>query len=126
VLSITDAKRVAAACRAVAERERWTVSIAVVDGAGNLLYFERNDARFPTADVAIRKARTAAATQNATAALQQRVQEVPGLIALGWLPLQGGLPLMYQGQCVGGVGVSGVTGEQDELAARAGCEALAG
>ena len=114
------------ACRSRALKEGWAVSIAIVDDTGGLLYFERLGARVSTVDVATRKARTAAFTRAPSAAFAQRAKDNTNFLALSeYMPLQGGVPLMYQGECVGGVGVSGVLAEQDELVARAGADALA-
>ncbi|MCS6947827.1 MAG: heme-binding protein, partial [Steroidobacteraceae bacterium] len=82
-------------------------------------------ARAATVDVALGKARTALYTRAPSAAFADRVRDNVNLLALGWMPLQGGLPLLYRDECVGAIGVSGVTAEQDEHVARAGCEALA-
>jgi glc operon protein GlcG len=125
ILGQDDVQRIAAACRAHALREGWAVSIAIVDDAGGLLYFERLGARVSTIEVATRKARTAAYTRAPSAAFAQRAKENTNFLALdAYLPLPGGMPLLHQGECVGAVGVSGVLAEQDELVARAGCDAL--
>lgn len=74
--------------------------------------------------VAIGKARTSALMQYPIAQLQNRIRESPQLLALDAMPLQGGIPQPWSGECVGGGGVSGVRPEEDEQIARAGCEAL--
>jgi uncharacterized protein GlcG (DUF336 family) len=120
-LTIADARLIAAACRAEAERNRWAVTIAILDEAAQLLYLERMDARPLTVDVAINKARTSVSIQGPSGTWQERVAASPNMMALtSLLPLQGALPLMYQGQCVGAVGVSGVKADEDEQVARAG------
>ena len=125
VLSPQDVQRIAGACRAHALREGWAVSIAIVDESGGLLYLERLGARVPTVAVATGKARTAAYTRAPSAAFAQRAKDNTNFLALDeFLPLQGGLPLLYQGECIGGVGVSGVLSEQDEQVARSGCDML--
>lgn len=124
VLSPEDVSRVATACRNYALREGWAVSIAIVDEAGSLLYFERLGARPSTVEVAQRKAQTALMTRGPSGAFAERAKGNTNLLALGWMPMQGGMPLLYQSECVGAVGVSGVLAEQDELCARAGCDAL--
>lgn len=124
-LGAEDVQRIANACRAHAQRERWAVSIAIVDDAGDLLFFERLGARVSTIEVATGKARTAAFTRAPSASFEQRTKDNPNFLALReYLPLQGGVPLMWQGECVGGVGVSGVLAAQDEMVARSGAEAL--
>lgn len=124
VLTSEDVQRIATACRNHASREGWAVSIAIVDEAGTLLYFERLGARQTTVEVAQRKAQTALATRGPSAAFAERAKGNTNLMALGWMPMQGGMPLMYKNECVGAVGVSGVLPEQDELCARSGCDAL--
>jgi uncharacterized protein GlcG (DUF336 family) len=127
VLTLEAAKRVAAAAEAEATRNGWAVSIAVLDDSGQLLLFQRMDgAKLVATDIAIRKARTAAYFQGPTKDLEDEV--AGGRTALlpidGFMPLQGGVPLMFEGQIVGAVGVSGVTGEQDAQCALAGAAAL--
>jgi len=127
VLTLEAAKRVAAAAEAEASRNGWAVSIAVLDDSGQLLLFQRMDgAKLVATDIAIRKARTAAYFQGPTKDLEEEV--AGGRTALlpidGFMPLQGGVPLMFEGQIVGAVGVSGVTGEQDAQCALAGAAAL--
>jgi glc operon protein GlcG len=116
ILGAEDIMRVAEASRAVAAREGWAVSIAVVDAAGDLLHFQRLGARVST---------IAAFTLAPSAAFEQRARDNPNFLALReYMPLQGGVPLMYRGECVGAVGVSGVKAEQDEQVARAGSDTL--
>jgi glc operon protein GlcG len=127
VLTLEAAKRVAAAAEAEASHNGWAVSIAVLDDSGQLLLFQRMDgAKLVATDIAIRKARTAAYFQGPTKDLEEEV--AGGRTALlpidGFMPLQGGVPLMYEGKIVGAVGVSGVTGEQDAQCALAGAAAL--
>lgn len=123
-LTTTDVRSIAAACQQEAQRNGWSVTIAIVDDGGHLLFLERDGAKVTTIDVAIRKARTSALAQYPSGNLQRRVREEPQLLALDLMPLQGGMPLFYRGECVGGVGVSGVKPEEDELVARAGCAAI--
>jgi glc operon protein GlcG len=123
-LTAADARLIAAACRAEAERAGWLVTIAIVDDGGHLLHLERLDAKVPTIAVATGKARTAALTHAPSAALANRIKDNPALLALDAMPLQGGVPVIHAGQCVGGIGVSGVLAAQDEQVANAGCAAL--
>lgn len=127
VLTLEAARRVADAAQAEAEDNGWAVSIAVLDDSGQLLLFRRmNGAKLVATDIAIRKARTAAYFQGPTADLEAEV--AGGRTALlpidEFMPLQGGVPLMFGDQMVGAVGVSGVTGEQDEQCALVGAAAL--
>jgi uncharacterized protein GlcG (DUF336 family) len=117
---------VAAACRAEAEKNRWNVSFAVVDDAGFLLYLERLDGAGPlTAEVATAKARTAALTRRATKVWEDLIKDRPVMMKFpDNLPIQGGVPIMAEGECVGAVGVSGVQSQQDEQVAKAGIAAL--
>jgi uncharacterized protein GlcG (DUF336 family) len=127
VLTLEAAKRVAAAAEAEARRNNWAVSIAVLDDAGHLVLFQRMDgAKLVAIDIAIRKARTAVYFQGPTKDLEAEV--AAGRTALlpidGFMPLEGGVPLMVDGRMVGAVGVSGVTGAQDAQCATAGAAAL--
>lgn len=123
-LTAHDVRVIATACRAAAERANWAVTIAIVDDGGHLLYLERLDAKVTTVAVATGKARTAALMRQPSASLASRVKDNPALLALDAMPLQGGVPIFFDGECVGGVGVSGVASEQDEQVANAGCAAL--
>lgn len=127
-LTADDARRVLRAARAEAERNQWNVTIAVVDDGGALLALERMDGAFPqSAEIAARKAWTAAAVRAPTRVLEEMVVERPALVGFpGQLRVQGGLPILAGGECVGAVGVSGVASRDDEQVARAGVEALAG
>jgi glc operon protein GlcG len=123
-LTTADVRSIAAACQQEAQRHGWAVTIAIVDDGGHLLFLERDGAKVTTVDVAIRKARTSALAQYPSGALQKRVRDEPQLLALDLMPMQGGMPLLYRGECIGGVGVSGVKPEEDEQIARAGCAVL--
>jgi glc operon protein GlcG len=125
-LTAADAERIVAAARQVADARQWRVSIAVVDEGGYLLRLERLDgASLQSPEVATMKARTAALSRLPTKRLEDTVRERPGMARLpGRLPVQGGLPVMHEGECVGGVGVSGVQSHEDEEIAAAGVAAL--
>jgi glc operon protein GlcG len=128
VLTLEGARRIAAAAEAEAQRRGWSVTIAVVDAAGELLYLQRaDDAASNTADFALAKARTAARFRRPTRALDSVVAGGrPHLLAIdGALPIEGGLPIEFDGRVIGGVGVSGATSAQDGLVARAGLTGLA-
>ena len=127
VLTLDVARRVAAAAEAEAARNNWAVAIAVLDDAGHLVVFHRMDgAKLVAIDIAIRKARTAVYFQGPTKALEEEV--AGGRTALlpidGFMPLEGGVPLVVDGRMVGAVGVSGVAGNQDAQCALAGDKAL--
>lgn len=125
-LTLDDANRVIAASKAEALKNKWAVTIAVVDDSGILLHLERLDgATAQTPDIATLKARTAALGRIPTKAAEDIVKERPGLLSFpNRAPVQGGLPIFYQGECVGGVGVSGVKSHEDEQVAQAGLAAI--
>lgn len=124
VLTIEDARRIGAAAGEAARQLGIAMTVAVVDDGGHLLWLERLDARVSTLSVAIGKAKSSALMRAPTAALEQRIAASPQLLALDSMPLQGGLPILVDGECVGAIGVSGGTGEQDETVGRAGIAAL--
>jgi glc operon protein GlcG len=126
-LTLEAARRVAAAAEAEARKNNWAVSIAVLDDAGHLVLFQRMDgAKLVATDIAVRKARTAVYFQGPTKSLEDEVSG--GRTALlpieGFMPLEGGIPLISDGVMVGAIGVSGVTGVQDAQCAQAGVRAL--
>jgi len=126
-LTLDDCKRIAAACEAEARRNNWEVVIAILDDGGHLLMLERMDGATPAnAEIAVRKGRSAAISRRSTKAWEDRIKNGRmAILKMPVLPVQGGIPLMYQGQCVGGIGVSGVASHEDEQIAQAGADALA-
>jgi uncharacterized protein GlcG (DUF336 family) len=125
-LTSADAKLMMAASLAEAERNGWNVTIAIVDDSGTLLSLERMDgAPAISAIVAPDKAKASALTRQTTKFWEDRVKERPAFanFPAGSL-LQGAVPIIHQGECVGGIGVSGVQSSQDEQIARAGLAAL--
>lgn len=124
VLTLADAQRIGAAAVVAANSSGIAMTIAIVDDGGHLLWLERLDARVSTLSVAIGKAKSSALMRGPTAALEQRIATSPQLLALEAMPLQGGLPILVDGECIGAIGVSGGTGEQDETVGRAGLAAL--
>jgi uncharacterized protein GlcG (DUF336 family) len=126
-LSLDDAKRIALAAAAEARANEWNVTIAVVDDGGHLIYLERMDgAPKPTAIVATEKARTAALFKRPTLSFEEMLKGGRyGVLSLpGVTPIEGGVPLIIQNECVGAVGVSGVQSPQDAQVARAGAAAV--
>jgi uncharacterized protein GlcG (DUF336 family) len=126
-LTQADARKMMAACIAEAEKNDWEVTIAIVDDAGVLLSLERMDgAPAISATVASEKARASALTRQPTKFWEDRVKERPAFVNFpaGSL-IQGAVPAIHDGECVGAVGVSGVQSSQDEQIARAGVAALA-
>ncbi len=125
-LTAADARQIISAAAAEAEKNQWAVTIAVVDDGGALLALQRLDGAFPqSAEIATRKAWTAAAVRLPTKTMEDMIKERPALVGFpGQLRVQGGLPIMVGSDCVGAVGVSGVASHLDEQVARAGLEAL--
>lgn len=125
-LTSSDAQKMMAACKAEAVAQGWAVSIAIVDEGGYLLLFDRMDgAGLLTPEVAIRKARTAALSRAPTKNLEDRLRERPSFLKLPeYLPLQGGMPIKVQSDCIGAIGVSGVQSHEDEQIANAGVAAM--
>ena len=127
-LTLEAARRMAAAAEAEARKNNWNVVIAVVDDGGQLLLLQRMDnAKLIAIDIATRKAKTAVFFQGETKGLEEEVTK-GGRTALlpieGFMPLQGGLPIVVDGKVIGAIGVSGVTGEQDAQCAAAGLKQL--
>ena len=125
-LTSTDAKQMLAACIAEAVKNDWEVTVAVADDAGVLLALERMDgAPAISATVAPEKARASALTKQPTKFWEDRVKERPAFVNFpaGSL-IQGAVPVIYDGECVGAIGVSGVQSHEDEQIASAGAKAL--
>lgn len=125
-LTLSDAQKMIVACKAEAEKNNWKVSIAILDEAGYLIQFERMDgAPLPSTDIAIGKGRTAALAKVATKMLEDTVKDRPAMLSFpNRTPVQGGVPLIYNGECIGGIGVSGVKSPEDEQIALAGSKVL--
>jgi glc operon protein GlcG len=122
-----NAKKIAAAALAEARKNNWTMAAAIVDPAGDLVYFEKLDGtQAASVNIAIDKARSAARFKRPTKALQDVLAaggEGLRLLALqGAVPVEGGLPLLMDGKIVGAIGVSGGTSQQDGQCAKAGAE----
>lgn len=128
MLTLEDAKRVAAAAEAEARRNDWHVVIAVVDDGGHLLYLERShDTQFGSIETARCKAHAAVAFQRPTKASEDAVLSgrLIHLALPGVIPAEGGVPLKINDVVVGGLGISGVRSFQDGQIAAAGVAALA-
>ena len=119
-LSPDDVGEIAAACRAAAATIGIPVTIVISDDGGHMLHLQRLEARVSTLEAAMGKGRTAAITRNPTSPLAERVATMPGLLTMSLTPIGGGVPLMIGGDCVGAIGVSGGTPQQDEEIANAG------
>lgn len=126
-LTLDDCKKMIAACEAEARRNQWEVVIAVVDDGGHLMALQRMDGATPAnADIAAQKARTAATTRRSTKVWEERVSNGRvSTLSMPVLAVQGGIPLVFQDECVGAIGVSGAQSPEDEQVAQAGARALA-
>src|SRR5688572_29706281 len=123
------AKKVAAPAIAEARKNQWMMAVAIVDIAGDLVYFERmDDTQVGSVNVAIDKARSAARFKRPTKAFQDALAaggEGLRILALnGAIPVDGGVPIMVGGKIVGAIGVSGGTSAQDGQVAAVGLAAL--
>jgi glc operon protein GlcG len=129
VLTLEGAKVVAAAAAAEAKRGNEGASIAIVDDGGNLMYLERIQPTFPMgATISIEKARTAALFQKPTKILEDAIVGGRTPLLNAWsAPLNGGEPIMVEGQVVGAIGVSGASSAaRDAIIATAGVAGLRG
>lgn len=127
ILTLENAKRIAAAAAAEAKSNDWRVVIAVVDDGGHLLYLERShDTQFGSVETAIQKAHAAVAFQRPTKTSEDAVLSgrLIHLALPGVIPAEGGVPLQIDGMVVGGLGISGVRSFQDGQIAAAGAAAL--
>ena len=128
ILTLEDVKAIAAASEAEAARNNWAVTIAIVDSGGHLLWLQRLDGAAPiSSEIAPAKARTAALGRRESKVYEDMINggrvsflSAPSLQGL----LEGGVPIMVDGACVGAVGVSGVKSTEDAQIARAGIAAL--
>jgi uncharacterized protein GlcG (DUF336 family) len=127
-LESADVKAIAAAAEAEALSNNWAVSICIVDDGGHLLSFQRLDGAAPiSAHIAPGKARTAALGRRESKVYEDIINggrmsflSAPGLEGM----LEGGVPIMKDGQCLGAVGVSGVKSTEDAQVAKAGIAAI--
>ena len=127
-LDLADLKAIAAAAEAEALKNNWAVSIAIVDDGGHLLWLQRLDGASPiSAHIAPAKANTAALGRRESKVYEDIVNggrfsflSAPDLKGL----LEGGVPILKDGQCLGAVGVSGVKSTEDAQIARAGITAI--
>ena len=128
VLTSADIKTIAAAAEAEALANNWAVAIAIVDDGGHLMWFQRLDGVAPiSSHIAPAKAKTAALGRRETKVYEDIINN--GRTAFVTAPfiegmLEGGVPIIVDGQVIGAVGVSGVKSEQDAQIAKAGIAAL--
>jgi uncharacterized protein GlcG (DUF336 family) len=109
-----------------ARKNNWNVVIAILDDGGHLLWLEAMDGTSPfNSQVAVEKGRSAAVSRRSTKSWEDRIAAGRNAILnMPVLPVQGGMPILVEGQCVGAVGVSGVQSHEDEQIANAGIAAL--
>jgi uncharacterized protein GlcG (DUF336 family) len=127
-LTLEDVRRVAQAAEAEALKNNWAVTIAVTDDGGHLLWLQRLDGAPPvSAHIAPGKARTAALGRRESRVYEEIINQgrtsflsAPTIDAM----LEGGVPIMAEGHCIGAVGVSGVKSTEDAQIAKAGIAAL--
>jgi uncharacterized protein GlcG (DUF336 family) len=128
VLDLADVKTIAAAAEAEAIKNNWAVSICIVDDGGHLLWFQRMDGAAPvSAHIAPGKAVTSAMGRRESKGYEDMINggrasflSAPGLEAM----LEGGVPILKDGLCLGAVGVSGVKSTEDAQIAKAGIAAI--
>jgi uncharacterized protein GlcG (DUF336 family) len=124
-VNLAAAKKLATATIAECQKNSWNVAVAVVDPHGFLVYFERmEDTQYASNDIAIGKARAAATYRRPTRVFMEVINKAPATATLpGVFASPGGVPIFVDGKVTGAVGVSGVTGDQDEQCAKAGISA---
>ncbi len=128
-VTMEQAKKALAAAEAEARNRGWPVAVAIVDNAGQLVAFVRMDnTQTSGGDLAIAKAKTAAMFRRPSKAMQDGVASggvnLRYLVLPGALPFEGGNPLYADGKIVGGIGVSGMAADQDNMVSMAGVAAL--
>jgi glc operon protein GlcG len=122
-ITVETAKKIAAATIAECQSNKWNVAVAVVNTHGSLVYYERmNNTQSASAKIAVDKASAAAMYRRPTRAFVDAIAKGgPSIMTLpGVVASPGGIPISSGGKVIGAVGVSGVTGDQDEQCAKAG------
>jgi glc operon protein GlcG len=125
-LTLEDCRKIGAAALEEARKNGWNVVVAILDDGGHLRWLEAMDGTSPfNSQVAVEKGRSAAVSRRSTKAWEDRIADGrTAILEMPVLPVQGGVPIMADGQCVGAVGVSGVQSHEDEQIANAGIAAL--
>ena len=126
-INVGTAKKIAAGVIAECAKNNWNVAVAVVDPHGTLVYYEKmEDTQYASADIAIGKAKAAATYRRPTRVFADVINKggpatatLPGVFAS-----PGGVPIFVGGKVTGAVGVSGVTGDQDEQCSKAGISGM--
>lgn len=126
-LSLEDAKRIAAAAETEAKQNNWPVVITVLDDGGHLIYLQRADGtQLGSIEIAIAKGRGAILFKRPTKNFEEMLAagRLGFLSAPNVLPIEGGLPVIVDGETVGAVGVSGVKSSEDAQVAKTGVDAF--
>jgi uncharacterized protein GlcG (DUF336 family) len=128
-ISLENAKKAAGPALAEARKNNWTMVVAIVDAAGDLVYYEKMDnTQLGSSQVAIGKARSAVRFKRPTKAFQDAVAAGGAGVRMlgleGAVPLEGGIPIVMDGKIVGAIGVSGDSSDHDGICAKAGADAL--
>lgn len=122
-ITIEVAKKLATGAIAECQANKWNVAVAIVNTHGSLVYYERmNNTQSASARIAVDKASAAAMYRRTTREFAEAIEKSgPAVMTLpGVIASPGGLPILSGGKVIGGIGVSGVTGDQDEQCAKAG------
>jgi uncharacterized protein GlcG (DUF336 family) len=128
-ITLENARKAAVPALAEAAKNNWTIAVAIVDPAGNLVYYEKMDnTQLGGANASMDKARSAALFKRPTKAFQDALAAGgEGLRVLGLhgaTPIDGGIPLVSDGKIVGAIGISGATSAQDGQCAKASADAF--
>ncbi len=126
-VNASTAKKIVAAVLAECQKNNWRVAAAVVDNHGFLVHFDMiDDTQTASSQIAVDKAKAAAMYRRPTRAFVDAIAKGgPAIMTLpGVIASPGGLPIMVSGKVMGGVGVSGMTGDQDEQCAKAGVSGM--
>jgi uncharacterized protein GlcG (DUF336 family) len=126
-LTLEAAKKLAALAELEAVKNKWTMVIVIVDDGGNVMYLERMDnTQIGSIEVATQKAKTAISFKRPTKSFEERALAGKNvLLALpGAIPIEGGLPIVVDGQYLGAIGVSGGSSDQDGMVAKAALDAF--
>jgi glc operon protein GlcG len=128
-VTLEQAKRMLAAGEAEARKNNWPVAIAILDTAGHLVAYQKmDDTQTASVDIAQDKGRSAAIFRRPTKVMEDALAAggagVRFLNLRGASTVEGGLPIVVNGKVIGGIGVSGVTSQQDGVVAKAAVDAL--
>jgi glc operon protein GlcG len=128
-ITLEQARKIAALSVAEAAKNNWKMAIAIVDVAGDLVYFEKMDGtQVASVNIAQDKARSSVRFKRPTKAMQDVLAGggagIRFLALQGAIPVEGGLPIIMDGKIVGAIGASGGTSEQDGQSAKAGADSV--